>query len=150
MKRAYLLGSLLVACSSTALASESADAQRYEIWFDGNWTIDNGKPEREKFTWIVDEGAPANEQIVHLGKSICEGAVSCSVQIKPYQIRISFTKEGTQSGRPFTAKGEWTIDRVNGVGEFTGSMTEPRGKELKLRRIKGTFFCDRHPFRPEI
>src|SRR5690348_4174887 len=150
MKHAYSLGLLFLACAATAVAKEPTDASRYEIWFDGNWTFDNGRPEREMFTWIVDEDAPAKQQIIHLGKSICDDTISCNVEITTYQIRIQIVHEGTKSGDHFTAAGRWTIDRVNGVGQFTGTMTEAHGKELKKHSIKGTFLCDRHVFKPAI
>ena len=150
MKRAYGLGLILISIPSMVLGDVPGDEKRYHIYCTGHQTIDNELPDSESFNWIVDEGAPANEQIFNLGKSICEGMLSCKVEVRPNQIRIRTVGEKAESGRILNLEIDGTIDRVYGTAQMTGSLTETRGKLVKRHTLVGTYSCERLPLKRVI
>lgn len=150
MRRAYLLWLFLTVHPTAALTDEPGDARRYEIRCEGELTAPGEKPHSESFTWIVDEGAPANEQVFHLGKSVCDNTVSCLVEIKPYHIRVRTVSERTESSRHFKAHFDGTINRVTGIGQAEGLIVETEGEVMKRHTMKGTFSCARHAFERAI
>ncbi|WP_294119979.1 hypothetical protein [Sphingomonas sp.] len=132
------------------MGEEPGDAKRYEISCQGTATEDDGRSHSESFTWIVDESAPASEQIFHNGKSVCEGATSCSVEIKPYHIRIRTAHERTESGRKSTVEFDVTVNRVSGIAKGKGFGTETQGNVVKQHSMEATFSCDKYPFKRVI
>ncbi len=149
MKRFAFFGLALISFSSSVLGQLQGDATRYQITCFGDSSI--GKETKTHFfTWIIDESAASNEQIFNLGRSVCEGKVSCNVSITPYQIRVQTVAKDIKEGRHFTMEVDGTINRLSGMGEMKGVLIESSGDEVKRRDVKGSYSCKREAFRRVI